>query len=128
MKDNPYSKMIEIMNKRSETSSLIQIGKIISSEPLTIQIGDLQVDKDNILVADYLLPHEREITIPLTASTSEVSNASVGDHGSHTHNVTKIGVANGVIQFTDGLNTGDTVVVTTADSQTYVIIARAVSV
>lgn len=33
----------------------IQIGRVVSPAPLVIQIGDLPIDADNILIADYLL-------------------------------------------------------------------------
>ncbi len=57
MKDNPYNKLIQQMKKqgKSVNTPSIQIGRVVSASPLMIQIGDLQIDRANILIADYLL-------------------------------------------------------------------------
>ena len=128
---DPYCDIISSMRRQSQSVAPpgIKIAEVVSPPPkIIIKMGDLQLDKDNILIADYLIPkYERKITIPLTASTSTVSKATVGDHGEHTHQVTKIGIANGTIQFADTLKPGDTVLaVPTADGQTYIILARVV--
>ncbi|KJR48395.1 hypothetical protein UF75_1193 [Desulfosporosinus sp. I2] len=33
----------------------VQVGVVVSPDPLTIKLGDLQIGKENLLVADYLL-------------------------------------------------------------------------
>lgn len=56
MVDNPYSKIIQQMKKQGKTvnSPSIQIGRVVSPKPLTVQIGDLQIDMDNILISDCI--------------------------------------------------------------------------
>ena len=131
MKDNPYSKIIEQMKKQGASSNppAIEIGKVISPNPLTIRIGDLQIDKDNILIADYLLKeYKRKIKIPEVTATGETNNVSVGDHGTHKHNVIKVGVNEVEITFLDTLKQGDKLaILPTSDRQTYIILARVVS-
>ena len=59
--NNPYSKMLKLI--QGEGSKLnpptIELGIIVSIEPLVIKIGGLQLDKDNLLVAEHLLTHKR---------------------------------------------------------------------
>lgn len=131
MKDNPYSKIIEQMKKQGASSNppSIEIGEAISPNPLTIKIGDLQIDKDNILIADYLLKdYRRKVKIPEVTATGETNNVSVGDHGTHKHSVDKIGVNEVEITFLDTLKQGDKLaILSTGDGQTYIILARVVS-
>jgi hypothetical protein len=131
MKDNPYSKLIEQMKKQGATSNppSVQIGEVISPNPLTIRIGDLQIDKDNILMADYLLKeYKRKVKIPEATATGETNNVSVGDHGTHKHSVDKIGINEVEIIFLDTFKQGDKLaVLSTEDKQTYIILARVVS-
>ena len=131
MKDNPYSKLIEQMKKQGATSNSpsIQIGEVISPDPLTVRKGDLQIDKDNILIADYLLKdYRRKVKIPEATATGETNNVSVGDHGTHKHSVDKIGVNEVEITFLDTLKQGDKLaILSTGDGQTYIILARVVS-
>lgn len=123
MKDNPYSALIKIMREQGAKYNppSIQIGQVISPPPnIIIKIGDLQVDKDNILIADYLLPnYKRHITIPTVDKASgslqgEISGASVRDHEPHMHNVTKIGLQDRDATITIHADSGT---FTTADGQ-----------
>lgn len=130
MKENPYSKLIEQMQKQGSISNppSMQIGEVISSNPLTIRIGDLQIDKDNILIADYLKEYKRKIKIPEVVATGETNDVSVGDHGTHKHNVTKVGINEVEITFLDTLKQGDKLaILPTSDRQTYIVLARVVS-
>jgi len=131
MKDNPYSKLIEQMKKQGATSNppSVQIGEVISPNPLTIRIGDLQIDKDNILMADYLLKeYKRKVKIPEVTATGETNNVSVGDHGTHKHSVEKIGINEVEITFLDTFKQGDKLaIIPTSDRQTFIILARVVS-
>lgn len=131
MKDNPYSKLIEQMKKQGATSNppSVQIGEVISPNPLTIRIGDLQIDKDNILMADYLLKeYKRKVKIPEVTATGETNNVSVGDHGIHKHSVEKIGINEVEITFLDTFKQGDKLaIIPTSDRQTFIILARVVS-
>lgn len=108
MKENPYSKLLEITqgpNKTKDKRDNVMIGEVISSSPLTIAVGDLQIDKDNILVADYLL------------------NDYSRDYSTNRH--IPNGSDAGTIVYTDGINIGDRLaMLQTADNQLYIIIAR----
>lgn len=55
--NNPYSELLGVMRRQGGKSNppSIQIGIILSVSPLVIKINNLQIDKDNILIADTLL-------------------------------------------------------------------------
>lgn len=132
MKDDPYSTLVRIMREQGAKYNppTIQIGKVIAPPPnLVIKIGDLQIDKDNILIADYLLPnYQRQISIPMTSGAGTMSSEIVGDHGAHTHTIYQLEISQGEIQILDTLKTGDLVaVMPTGDRQTYIVLAKVVS-
>lgn len=101
----------------------------MSADPLTIKLGDLQIGKENLLVADYLLPdYARKINIPSTEGSGVMSSVTVGDYGSHTHDITELAITDGDIAFTDGLKKDDIVALTPSlDGQMYIVFARLVS-
>lgn len=53
---DPYSELIKKMRNQGThyNPPSIELGKVISVTPLTISVSDLQLTKDNLLVADYL--------------------------------------------------------------------------
>lgn len=51
MKENPYSSILNTVKQDNNANNGVMIGNVISPNPLIIQIGDLQIDKDNILIA-----------------------------------------------------------------------------
>lgn len=127
MQENPYSKMVSMMQARGAGSNApsIQIGQVIKAPPnLVVQVGDLQVDKANIMIADYLLDnYERAIKVDETTATG-ITDLVL----QHDHMVDKIGIPEGKINFTDTIKQGDNLaVLATDDEQLYIILARLVS-
>lgn len=131
--NNPYSRLINHMRTQGAklNTPYVQIGVVVSAEPLAIKLGDLQIGKENLLIADHLLPsYTRKVSIPLTDGEGVMSSESVGDHGSHTHEISKLGITEGDIILTDGLKVDDVVALTPAlelDGQIYIVLARLVS-
>ncbi len=131
MKENPYSKMIEIMQKQGATSNppSIQIGEVIEPPPnLIIKVNDLQIDKDNILIADYLLKdHMREVrtdTMTNTPSKQYVTGATTVN-SNHSHSIANLTLENTKIYTEDTLEKGDLLAVLPVhDRQLYIILAR----
>lgn len=107
MKDNPYSKMVEIMKKQGSASNppSIQTGTVVSPEPLVVKVGELQIDKDSILISDYLLKeYEREYQTSSDRITWGDTN---------------------YIKYTDTLRKGDLLaILPVEDRQLYIILAR----
>ena len=54
MKENPYSLILGTLKQDNNTSNGVTIGNVISPNPLVVQVGDLQIDKDNILISHGL--------------------------------------------------------------------------
>lgn len=110
MKENPYSKMVELMKKQGASSSppSIQIGEVIEPPPnLIIKVNDLQIDKDNILIADYLLKEEKYIR-QFKTSSDKVNWSSTN-----------------YIKFVDTLKKGELLaVMPVEDKQLYIVLAR----
>lgn len=126
IKDNPYSKLIEQMRKQggSVNSPDIQIGRVVSPSPLVVQIGDLQVDRDNLLIADYLLGNYARDAIIGEVSVS----GSTGSSESHSHNISKLDVGKARVRYTNSLNHNDRLaIMATSDRQTYIVLAKVVS-
>jgi len=118
----------------------VQVGVVISPDPLTIKLGDLQIGKDNLLVADYLLPdYARKYTtdgnlkVTKSGSLGVTTGTVVGSYGSHTHNVASVtldtdNTQSGDFTFSDGLAKDDIVALISAlDEQIYIVLARVVS-
>jgi len=128
---NPYSAIINHMRMQGAkfNTPYVQVGVVVSPDPLTIKLGDLQIGKENLLVADYLLPsYTRKLNLPVTEGSGTMSSASVGEHGSHTHSITELGITEGDATLTDGLKASDIVaLISTLDEQTYIVLARVVS-
>ena len=118
---NPYSKLINHMREQGAklNTPYVQIGIVVSADPLTIKLGDLQIGKENLLVADDLLPnYTRKITIPTTPATG----------GTTTGSITSIGIPEADLTLTDGLKADDIVaLIPTLDGQIYIVLARLVS-
>jgi len=99
---NPYIDFIKQMQMHGAKNNPpnIQLGEVISSDPLTAKIGDLQLNANNLLVSDYLL---KGYTRTLSANDSSTSYKTE-----------------------DTLNAGDTVALYQIDSATFLILSRVV--
>ena len=126
MKDNPYSAILEAIGPGSQNlTSSVQLAVVVEQMPnLVIQLGDLQIDKDNIFIADYLLSgHKRKVSIPTAETGGETSFVD-----SHNHKIESISIDDTEITFIDDLKKGDNLAVfPTSDKQTYIILSRVVS-
>jgi len=69
MGDSSYTKTIKMIRTQGAkyNSDGIEIGTVITSNPLAIQAGSLPLYKNNLLIADYLLSgYSRTVNIPST--------------------------------------------------------------
>ncbi len=48
MNENPYSELLKVFDK--EVDSNVRLGIVKSSNPFIIEVGELVLDKDNLLV------------------------------------------------------------------------------
>lgn len=117
---NPYSQLVKIMQEHGAKYNppSVELATVISQSPLTVLAGELQLGKDNLLVADYLLSaYSRKITIPNTTAGGTTTSGTISN----------IEIPEGTLSFTDSLNAGDTLVVVQVNDSTYAILARVVS-
>lgn len=133
MQDNPYSMIIEIMREQGAAKNppVIMLASVVVSSPnLVIKVGDLQLGKENLLVADYLMHgYERSVSFTSTQTNSTTNSTEVGDHGSHSHSITGMEISQGKMMMIDSINTGDILaVIPTYDEQTFIILAKVVSI
>jgi hypothetical protein len=117
--NNPYTDMLMAMQRQGAKLNppSIQIASVVASPPnLIIKIGELQIDKNNIYVADFLLSnYQREISIPESTATGTTSNGTIES----------VGIADVKMTSKDALSVGDSVaVMPTADRQTYIILCK----
>lgn len=155
MADNkdPYLGLIDIMRFHGAESNAptMTIGEVITPCPnLKIKIGDLQVDKDNILISDILLAQYKrayiaqgEATIKYPGSFAGTTTVDLHSHECIDMNMTTApdnfsvhgdgdiqGATNDKwLTFTDSLRIGDKLAMQPMpDGQLYLILARLVKV
>ncbi|MCK9326680.1 MAG: DUF2577 domain-containing protein [Bacteroidales bacterium] len=131
---DPYSELLSKMRKQGESVNPpgIRLAEVVSPPPnIAIRIGEMPIDKDNILIADYLLPgYTREteqksagtiithIPVPEEEPPTDYSEYTAMESLTH----------EGTVKFTDTLKAGDIVAaMPTEDGQTYIILTKVVS-
>lgn len=123
MKDNPYSKMLDIMSSRGGKNNppSVEIATVTQEPPsLMVKIRELEIDNDNLLIADYLLEnHSRKISFQDGSPTGATLVS-----GDHSHGLASVGVETEIYTKCT-LKKGDIVaVLPTADKQLFIILAR----
>ena len=117
-----YNKILNLMENHGGKYNppSIDIGVVISNKPMTIKIGDLQLTKDNLLIADFLLAnYKRKINISSTSASGNTSNGEI----------ISVAIPDGEINLTDGLKENDIVAcLATEDRQRYIVLCRVVRV
>lgn len=115
---NPYSSLIKIIREQGSKFNppSIQIGNIVSVNPLTVTIGELQLTENNLLIADYLLDNTVEMAIPQVSATGTAGNNNISD----------IGIADGVITLKSSLKKGDIIALIQINSTAFLILCKVV--
>lgn len=126
---DPYLKLLSQMRKQGKSVNPpgIRLAEVVAPPPnIVIKMGDLQVDKDNILIADYLLPgYKRTASQNRTGSITSHDDGDPREYNPYTE-IEEL-THYGSIEFTDTLQAGDIVVaIPTEDGQTYIILAKVV--
>lgn len=118
---DPFVELVNLMKEKGAAYNppSIQIGKVISDSPLIVEVGNLQLTRNNLILADYLVSeYKRKITIPCSEA-----EGTAGEHS-----VSEVGIKDGEIIYKDGLKKDDKIaMLSTQDRQTYIILARVVT-
>lgn len=108
-------------------------GKVISPPPnLSIKTGELELFKEDLKVADYLLKdYTRECYISGTLQSktqSESGGSGDSSFASHFHSVSSQATVEGTVKFTDTLKEGDEVAMLPSyDGNTFFVLFKVVS-
>lgn len=144
--NNPYTEMIGMMQEHGSKYNppSIHLAEVLAPPPdLIIKLGDIQVDKNNILIADYLLKdYKRAYYANGKIQFSDPScDGATNVVDKHAHKVVSISVdtedyhiegtgkegTNTYLWFKDTLEKGDLLaVMPTDDMQVYIVLARVV--
>lgn len=105
MKENPYSKFLDMLKPDSNPASGVMIGRVMSASPLVITCNDLQIYEDDVLIADDLLIGYKRIY------STDHSDPIWSDRTT--------------MKYEDGLEVNDLLaMLPTSDKQLYIILAR----
>lgn len=94
--DNPYSGLINLMREQGSKYNPpgLILGEVKSPPPqINIKVGDIQLDKDNLYIADYLLPnYKRDYILEGTLTLNDTSTyTTTGTTTETTNDTLKIG-------------------------------------
>lgn len=75
MRQDPVVGILKIMEEMGSKNNppSIATGQVISTNPIKVKIGDLILERYNLLINEDLLKHDKEITINNTSITKEKS-------------------------------------------------------
>lgn len=144
--NNPYTEILQMIRAHGSKYNppSIQLAEVLAPPPnLIIKLGDIQVKKESIFIADYLLQYYRreyyangDLKFSDPSCSGSTDKRSDGD-SPHDHGVISITVETGdfkikgeggeYLYFTDTLKPGDLLaVMPTYDMQTYIVLAKVV--
>lgn len=137
MIDEAIAGIVGIMREQGSTYNppSICLGKVISVEPIMIKVGDLPLNRDNLLMSDILLgSYGRKAEFDLMGIASSTTESTSGGSGydsfaSHSHSISgALGYkATGELTFESYLKVGDTIVlIPTEDEQIYIALCKVV--
>ena len=133
--DDPYFSLIDMMQEEGKAFNPTPffIGKVVNADPLSVQVGDIIIEKENMKINSMLLGgYGREISIAETGATGTTGSASRGGNeydafASHSHSIQSVGIPNGKMTMLDGFSVGDEVaLLASADKQQYILVCKVV--
>lgn len=118
---NPYNDLLGAMRRQGAKNNPpgIRLGMVVSTAPLTVSLGDLQIDAANIRINAALIDgFDLEFSLPSTAASG-----TAGDEA-----ISSIAVPDGTATLKKTLKAGDRVAVQpTENRQTYIILCKVVA-
>ena len=121
---NGYERIINLMREQGAVKNPASLQLAEMTSATTCKIGDLDIEADDLLIAEHLTDYEIEIDIEsegdLEAPTTTVSQ--------HAHTVKSMTSKNTKIKVHGALKKGDLVLVQRMSDEQYVIIEKLVEV
>ena len=122
MGESNYARLIKAL--ATEDKQLDNIGTVVSTNPLVIKIGDLEIDKDNIMINPSLLTRDIFITTDILV---EGDTGSDGDP-SHSHNFNKnLKLNKHRVNINSELKVNDEVLIL-RNGQLFIVVCKVVSI
>lgn len=130
--DNPYYSLIGMMQEEGRTFNPIPffIGKVTATEPLTVQVGDIPIERKSMKINTFLLKgYQRRWNLALTEAIGSTDSQSGGGgdsaFASHAHGQETIGITDGTFTTLDDFKVGDEVLLlVSTDGQQYVLLCK----
>lgn len=134
-----FAGILEIMREMGakDNPTTVIIGRVKSENPLIIKVNEIDIDKENLLIADYLLKdYEREAKIEGVGKITAQGQLGTITNGAGSGTLDSVNITTlenqasteGKIKFNNGLKAGDIVgLFPTVDNQTFIVFARLVS-
>lgn len=70
--NNPYNGILNIIKQQNNSSSsAIVIGKVISTNPLSISIGELFLDSEDLMVNENIKEFNKDDTLAMVATSNK---------------------------------------------------------
>lgn len=115
---DPYVSIVKTIRNEGAAYNppSIDIGVVMSTDPLIVNVGDLPLTKDNLLISTFLLKdYKRKFSLDSTSATGSTTSGSI----------TSIGIPSGELVCEGELKKDDIVVcLATKDRQTYVVLVK----
>lgn len=118
--DNPYLNLAEMMKKNKGTNIVpFFIGKVISANPLLVQAGNIQLERDDMLINEFLLKnHKRKVHI-------KSKNMDADLNSKKDFKVSNIDMYESEIETEDDFKAGEQVVLLmSTDQQQFVLLCK----
>lgn len=130
--DNPFITTIKLMRQNGEINNPTPffIGEVISASPLLIQVGDIQLEREDVLINEMLLSgYERKLELHTTNATGQTASSSGGsgyaEYASHSHSISNIAIKDGTYKTLDDFLKGDKLVLLMSqDQQQFIVLCK----
>lgn len=130
--DNPYLSFVQSMREEGAASNPTPflIGEVLHHNPLLIQVGEIQLEREDVLINEFLLAgYERRLQLNVTTATGNTDSTSGGSgddsFASHSHVVSTIGIKDGAYKTLDDFSKGDKLLMLMSqDQQEFVVVCK----
>ena len=127
--DDPFMSFVQLARDEGAAYNPVPflIGDVACADPLLIQVGELQLEREDVFINAMLLPgFSMDVALMPTQATgqTEASEGGSGEaaYASHSHTINSIGFESGSIKKLDALKKHDKVVLLVNQEQTKFVV------
>lgn len=130
--DDPYNTIVQSMREEGAASNPTPffVGEVLTPNPLLIQVGDIQLEREDVLINEMLLSgHTRKLQLEHTSVTGDTTASSGGsgyaEYASHSHSINDMAIASGTYITLDDFQSGDKLVLLMSqDQQQFIVLCK----